>query len=68
MDRLKFQQSCLKQREHNLQSQSKTLMQQGKSQILQQGNLQAAFMGITEAASKTLQVHRASIWLYNEEN
>ncbi|CDN14725.1 hypothetical protein RintRC_0602 [Richelia intracellularis] len=43
-------------------------MQQGKSQILQQGNLQAAFMGITEAASKTLQVHRASIWLYNEEN
>ncbi len=57
----------LERRENDLRRQSHTLMQLAKSQTLQQGNLQAAFMEITEAAARTLQVQRVSIWLYNDD-
>ena len=56
----------LRRRENYLHRQSHALMQLAKSQTLQQENLQAAFMEITEVAAKTLQVQRVSIWLYND--
>jgi PAS domain S-box-containing protein len=54
--------------ENCLREQSQTLMQLAKSKILQQGNLNLAFKEITEAAARTLQVQRVSIWLYNEDH
>jgi PAS domain S-box-containing protein len=55
-------------RDNYLRSQSQTLIQLAKSKILQQGNLNLAFQEITEAAARTLEVERASIWLFNEDH
>jgi hypothetical protein len=54
-------------REDNLRSQSHTLIQLARSKTLRQGNLHAAFKEITEAAARTLDVEKVSVWLYNED-
>ncbi|MCC5634677.1 PAS domain S-box protein [Nostoc sp. CHAB 5844] len=51
----------IKLRNHNL-----VLTELAKNQVLYQGNIKAAFKEITEAATKNLEIERASIWLYNE--
>ncbi|MBD2486592.1 PAS domain S-box protein [Aulosira sp. FACHB-615] len=51
----------LKLRNHNL-----VLTELAKNQILYQGEIKQAFGAITEAATKSLETERASIWLYNQ--
>ncbi|MBD2435938.1 PAS domain S-box protein [Nostoc sp. FACHB-110] len=50
----------IKLRNHNL-----VLTELAKNPVFYQGNLTAAFQAITEAATKNIEVERASIWLYN---
>ena len=59
----------LQRRENSLRKQSQTLVQLAKSKtLLQQGNLNVALREITEAAAKTLEVERISVWLYDQDN
>ncbi|AFY43852.1 PAS domain S-box protein [Nostoc sp. PCC 7107] len=51
----------IKLHNHNL-----VLTELAKNQILYQGDIKAAFGEITEAATKNLEIERASIWLYNQ--
>ncbi|MBF2006161.1 MAG: PAS domain S-box protein [Chlorogloeopsis fritschii C42_A2020_084] len=57
----------LHKRENFLRKQNQIVVQLAKSKTLQQGNLQAAFREITEAAAQTVEVERVSVWLYNSE-
>ncbi len=50
-----------------LRAQQHALVELAKSQAIHKGQLQEAFQTITEVASRTLIVGRASIWLYNED-
>ncbi len=63
----KQSQASLQTREHARRKQSQTLVQLARSKKFQQGNLNAAFQEITEAAARTLTVQRVGIWLYNED-
>ncbi|MBU7584021.1 MAG: PAS domain S-box protein [Nostoc sp. TH1S01] len=51
----------IKLRNHNL-----VLTELVKNQLLYQGDLKTAFKVITEAATKNLEIERASVWLYNQ--
>jgi PAS domain S-box-containing protein len=53
--------SAIKLRNHNL-----ILTQLAKNPALYQGDLSAAFQQITEAAVQNLEIDRASVWLYGE--
>ncbi|HLO88458.1 MAG TPA: PAS domain S-box protein [Nostocaceae cyanobacterium] len=53
--------SAIKLRNHNL-----ILTQLAKNPALYQGDLSAAFQEITEAAAQNLEIDRASVWLYGE--
>lgn len=59
---------ALQTREHARRKQSQTLVQLARSKTFQQGNLNAAFQEITEAAARTLTVQRVGVWLYNEDH
>ncbi|KYC38374.1 hybrid sensor histidine kinase/response regulator [Scytonema hofmannii PCC 7110] len=56
-----------RERENRLRKQSQTLVQLARSQTFQQGDLNAALKEITEAAARTLEVARVSVWLYNRD-
>ena len=59
----------LEKRENFLRKQSRTLVQLARSKtLLQEANLNAALREITEAAARTLEVERASIWLYDRDH
>ena len=61
--------AALQKRENCLRKQSRTLVQLARSKtLLQQGNLNAALREITEAAARTLEVGRVSVWLYNQDH
>ncbi|MDZ8050759.1 MAG: PAS domain S-box protein [Aulosira sp. ZfuVER01] len=64
----KQSQETLQIREHARRKQSQTLVQLARSKTFQQGNLNAAFQEITEAAARTLSVQRVGVWLYNEDH
>ncbi|MBD2211800.1 PAS domain S-box protein [Calothrix sp. FACHB-156] len=64
----KQSQASLQTREHARRKQSQTLVQLARSKTFQQGNLNAAFQEITEAAARTLTVQRVGVWLYNEDH
>jgi PAS domain S-box-containing protein len=60
--------AALRQRENCLREYSLVLAELAKSPSLNQGDLQASLQQITEAVTQTLQVERASIWLYTEDH
>ncbi|WP_339375772.1 PAS domain S-box protein [Calothrix sp. NIES-2098] len=64
----KQSQETLQIREHARRKQSQTLVQLARSKRFQQGNLNAAFQEITEAAARTLSVQRVGVWLYTEDH
>lgn len=53
----------LLQNEQQLRRQNRVLLELAKSTVFHQGNLASASREITEAATRTLNVERASIWL-----
>ncbi len=57
-----------RERENRLRKQSQTLVQLARSQTFQQGDLNASLEEITEAAARTLEVARVSVWLYNRDD
>ncbi len=58
--------NALHQSERQLQKQKSALIQLAKNKALNQGDLKTALREITETASRTLEVARSSIWLYDE--
>ncbi|HEV8322195.1 MAG TPA: ATP-binding protein [Myxococcota bacterium] len=54
-------------REERLEGWNRMLVQLAKSKALEEGDLTAALQEITEAASRTLEVERASVWIYLPE-
>ncbi len=61
--------ATLKKRENCLRKQSRTLVELARSKtLLRQGNLNVALREITEAAARTLELERISIWLYNQDH
>ncbi|MUH00455.1 PAS domain S-box protein [Scytonema sp. UIC 10036] len=56
-----------RERENCLRGQSQTLVKLARNQTFQRGNLKAALEEITEAAARTLEVVRVSVWLYNQD-
>lgn len=59
--------ASLRRRENRLRQYSRVLAELSKSPSLNQGDLQASLEQITEAVTQTLQVERASIWLYTAD-
>ncbi|MEG3895562.1 PAS domain S-box protein [Microcoleus sp. SVA1_B6] len=58
--------NALQQRETHLQKQKSALIELAKNKALNQGDLKTALREITETASRTLEVARSSVWLYDE--
>ncbi|MDX2232630.1 MAG: adenylate/guanylate cyclase domain-containing protein [Leptolyngbyaceae cyanobacterium bins.349] len=58
----------LVQNEQQLRKQNQVLLELAKSSLLNQGDLKAATREITEAAVHTLDVERASVWLFNDSH
>lgn len=54
-------------REDRFHKQNGVLAELAKHKTLDCSNLNASFREITEAAARTLEVERASVWLYNDE-
>ncbi len=54
-------------REQRLQVENEILSTLSRSEALNQGDLEAAFAEITEAAVNVFEIARASLWLYNED-
>ncbi|MEG4392815.1 adenylate/guanylate cyclase domain-containing protein [Microcoleus sp. BROC3] len=57
--------NALKQSELQLQKQKSALIDLAKNKALNQGDLTKALQEITETASRTLEVTRSSVWLYD---
>jgi len=57
---------ALKAHDEFSQKQSSVFAELARSEVLYSGDIQAAFAEVTEAAARTLNVRRASIWYYNE--
>jgi PAS domain S-box-containing protein len=57
---------ALRERERYLRVKDSVLEELARSRILARGDLDAALKKITEAAARTLEVERVSVWLYNE--
>ncbi|MEG4023502.1 adenylate/guanylate cyclase domain-containing protein [Microcoleus sp. S13C4] len=57
--------NALKQSELQLQKQKAALIDLAKNKALNQGDLTKALQEITETASRTLEVARSSVWLYD---
>lgn len=60
--------ASLRRRENRLRQYSRVLGELAKSPSLNQGDLQASLEQITIAVTQTLNVERASIWLYTEDH
>lgn len=59
--------ASLRRRENRLRQYSRVLAELAKSPRLNQGDLQASLEQITVAVTQTLNVERASVWLYKED-
>lgn len=57
--------NALKQSELQLQKQKSALIDLAKNKALNQGDLTKALQQITQTASRTLEVARSSVWLYD---
>ena len=57
--------NALKQSELQLQKQKSALIDLAKNKALNQGDLTKALQEITETATRTLEVARSSVWLYD---
>ncbi|WP_198017815.1 PAS domain S-box protein [Oscillatoria acuminata] len=64
----KHAEASLRRRENRLRQYSRVLGELAKSPSLNQGDLQASLEQITVAVTQTLNVERASIWLYTEDH
>jgi hypothetical protein len=53
--------------ERRLRRQNRILMKLARRKTLNAGDLNGAIREITEAAAHTLEIERASVWLYNED-
>jgi PAS domain S-box-containing protein len=60
--------ASLRRRENRLRQYSRVLAELAKSPSLNQGDLQASLEQITVAVTQTLNVERASIWLYTPDH
>ncbi|MGL5059685.1 MAG: MASE1 domain-containing protein, partial [Microcoleus sp.] len=58
--------NALQQSEIQLQKQKSALIELAKNKALNQGDLPTALREITETASRTLEVARSSVWMYDE--
>ena len=58
---------ALQESERRLRRQNSVLIELSNDKALIRGNLKAALKKITEAAAHTLDVERASVWVYNED-
>ncbi|MFB2919542.1 MULTISPECIES: GAF domain-containing protein [Aerosakkonema] len=58
---------ALRESERRLRQQNRVLMELAKDKTINSGNLKTAIQKITEAAAKTLEIERASVWLYNSD-
>ncbi|MEX0271421.1 adenylate/guanylate cyclase domain-containing protein [Leptolyngbyaceae cyanobacterium UHCC 1019] len=56
----------LRQSDRQLRKQNRVLLELAKSTVLNEGNLDAALQQITEAATHTLGIERASVWRFND--
>ncbi|MCF4966113.1 AAA family ATPase [Nostoc sp. CMAA1605] len=63
---LQTAQKKLLQEEKILQRQALALLQLSQSPAINQGNLSAAFVELTQVTANTLQTERVSVWLFNE--
>jgi PAS domain S-box-containing protein len=57
---------ALKESQRRLRNQNAVLLKLTRNKALYRGKLKAALREITEAAARTLEIERASIWLYDE--
>lgn len=57
-----------RKREDRFYKQNRILAELAKHKTLDRGNLNASLREITQAATRTLEVERASVWLYNDEH
>ena len=57
---------ALRQNDRQLRKQNRVLLELAKSAVLNEGNLDAALQQITEAATRTLNLERASVWRFND--
>lgn len=60
-------QKQLQKQADQLRKQNAVLMELTQHHEINQGNLQVAVQAITEATTRTLNIERASVWLYNSE-
>jgi diguanylate cyclase (GGDEF)-like protein len=63
----KWAEETLRESERRLQRQSRVLVQLAGRTIIDHDDLKTAIRGITEAAALTLEIERASVWLYNDD-
>jgi PAS domain S-box-containing protein len=61
-------QEFIQKKTNSIKAQSKTIAQLAINPIVTQGQLTSAGQLLTETACKILQVQRASIWLFNDDN
>jgi|GEM_PF-809013 len=57
---------ALRENDRQLRKQNRVLLELAKSAVLNEGNLDAALQQITEAATRTLEIERASVWRFND--
>ncbi len=60
-------QAALRESERQLRIQNKVLLELSRNKALYRGDLQIALREITAAAAQTLEIERASVWLYDEK-
>ncbi|MEG3881122.1 adenylate/guanylate cyclase domain-containing protein [Microcoleus sp. herbarium7] len=65
-NRVQQRTNALQQSEIQLQKQKSALIDLAKNKALNQGDLKTALREITATASRTLEVARSSVWLYDE--
>ena len=58
---------ALRDNEARLRKQNSSLVELARGDDLYRGDLPAALKGITEVAARTVEVERASVWLYEED-
>ncbi|HEY9729912.1 MAG TPA: adenylate/guanylate cyclase domain-containing protein [Chroococcales cyanobacterium] len=57
---------ALQESQRQLRNQNAVLVQLAKNKALYQGDLKTTLRAITEAAARTLEIERASVWLYDQ--
>lgn len=62
-----FLEQQIQERTDRMRSHHQSLMELVKHKIARSANIEAAIQEITEVAASTLEVQRASVWLYNQD-